>query len=117
MPRTPAVNPTTIADLHAYAQGVIVRARHHAKPVDEVMFIILGAMTCYADPASIKHMATVIWFSSRRTGNPYCVTTHHVGNGTVDKIEIRERTQKGPILHAFDNTDSAASVKAAFRAL
>ena len=38
-------------------------------------------------------------------------------NHQAEKIEIRDRTQTGAVLHAFDDANTAADVEAAFRAL
>jgi hypothetical protein len=38
-------------------------------------------------------------------------------NHEAEKIEIRDRTQTGAVLHSFDDTNTAADIEAAFRAL
>jgi hypothetical protein len=108
-----AVSATNVADLHAYAQGVMSRAAHHAGNVDEIALAPLGAIVWRADPHSIKHLANVLWWVSGVTGQRYACSYNH----QTKEIEIRLGSTHGAALYSFSNTTPIAQVGQVFATL
>ena len=112
--------PITAQDievLHRYASGVMDRADHHAGQVKGIALAILGSIIWRGEPGTIEikqyggGLANVLWVVIN--GRRYAFAYNH----TTAKIEMRDRTQSGPALHAFDNLTPVADVEAVFRAL
>lgn len=108
-----AVSANNIADLHAYAQGVINRATHHARNVDEIALALLGAIVWRADPHSIKHLANALWWNSAATGQRYACSYNH----KAGEIEIRAGSTQGATLHTFSNGTTIAQINQIFGTL
>jgi hypothetical protein len=108
-----AVSATHIADLHAYAQGVIGRATHHAGNVDAIALPLLGAIVWRADPSSIKHLSNVLWWESAATGRRYACSY----NQKAREIEIRAGSTQGAVLHSFSNATPVTRVEQIFGTL
>jgi len=89
--------------LHQYAEGVMSRADHHAGQVKGIALALLGGIIWRGEPGSIEikqyagGLANVLWVNIG--GKRYAFAYNH---GTA-KIEIRDRTQSGTMLHSFDN--------------
>jgi hypothetical protein len=101
-----AVTASNIADLHAYAEGVMDRAAHHASNVDEIALARLGAIVWRAEPHSIKRLTNVLWWESAATGQRYACSYNH----TTQEIELRAGSTHGATLHSFSNATPIASV-------
>jgi Integron cassette protein VCH_CASS1 chain len=112
-----AITATDVEVLHRYAEGVMDRAEHHAGEVKGVALALLGGIIWRGEPGSIEikqyggGLANVLWVTI--AGRRYAFAYNH----KTAKIEIRDRTQTGEALHAFDNETPVANVEAAFRAL
>ncbi|WP_210327381.1 hypothetical protein [Methylocystis sp. H4A] len=112
-----AITAKDVSTLHAYAEGVMGRADHHAGQVKAIALALLGGIIWRADPGSIEikqydgELANVLWLtvSGRRYALAY---NHHTA-----RIEIRDRTQTGTALHSFDNSTPIQDVEAVFRGL
>ncbi len=107
----------TAATLHRYADRVVERSNHHAANVLAVFPALLGYVTTYADPRSIKvremlgETANMGWatFGGRRIAFVY--------SHARERIEARERTLRGAVLQAFDNRTSLQTLQSFFASL
>lgn len=108
-----AVSATNIGDLHAYAQGVMGRAAHHAGNVNKIALALLGAIVWRADPTSIKYLTNVLWWESAATGQRYACSYNH----QTQEIEIRRGSTHGATLHQFSNSTPVAQVEQVFASL
>jgi hypothetical protein len=112
-----AATPKDLEALHAYANGVMDRAWHHAGEVRGVALALLGAVIWRGDPDSIRlrsydgSPANMLWVSIG--GTRYVLAYNH----DTLKIELRDRTQTGPVLHTFDDATATADVYRIFAAL
>jgi hypothetical protein len=108
----------TVTDLQDYFKGVVKRAGHHAKSVDEVIYPTLCFIIAYFDPNSnIKVMvnkgntANVLW--AYINGTKYTFVYEH----TKSVIEIRKDNIKGQVLHSIDNTLTVKDLLKIFNSL
>jgi hypothetical protein len=112
-----AITAEDVSTLHAYAEGVMERADHHAGQVKAIALALLGGIVWKADSGSIEikqydgELANVLWLTVN--GRRYALAYNH----KTGKIEIRDRTQTGPALHSFDNQTPVADVEMIFRGL
>ncbi|MFD1985482.1 hypothetical protein ACFSOZ_23610 [Mesorhizobium newzealandense] len=112
-----AITAKDVEELHTYAEGVMGRADHHASAVKGIALAILGGIIWRGEPDSIRIRsfagtpANMLW--AKIGGNTYVFAFNH----ETEKIEIRDRTQTGAVLHSFDNSTPVADVESAFRAL
>jgi hypothetical protein len=112
-----AITAKDVEELHTYAAGVMGRADHHAGKVKGIALALLGGIIWRGEPDSIRirrfagSPANMLWVNI--AGKTYVFAYNH----EIEKIEIRDRTQTGAVLHAFDDTNTAADIEAAFRAL
>ncbi|NIJ35320.1 hypothetical protein [Sphingomonas oligoaromativorans] len=112
-----AVTAHDVRTLQTYAAGVMGRADHHAGQVKAIALALLGGIIWRAEPGSIDikqydgELANVLWFVVN--GKRYAVAYNH----HTLRIEIRDRTQSGPAIHAFDNQTPVTSVEAIFTTL
>lgn len=112
-----AITAKDVEELHTYAEGVMGRADHHAGQVKGIALALLGGIIWRGEPDSIRirHFsgtpANMLWVTI--SSKVYVFAYNH----ETQKIEIRDRTQNGTVLHSFDDTNSAADIEAAFRAL
>lgn len=111
------ITATDVQTLQAYADGVMGRADHHAGQVKAIALALLGGIIWRAEAGSISikqydgELANVLWLTVG--GKRYALAYNH----KTGKIEIRDRTQSGTALHAFDNQSPVTDVEAAFKAL
>lgn len=113
--------PARVADvdtLQRYISGVMDRAEHHARNVDEICLAVAGALVWRKDPTSdLQVMAqagdlkNVLWVYIG--GNRYAVSYNH----SAGTIEIREGSVQGRALASFTNASTAADVKQFFSSL
>ena len=112
-----AITAKDVEELHTYAEGVMGRADHHAGRVKGISLALLGGIIWRAEPDSIRirrfagGSANMLWV--KIGGNTFVFAYNH----TTEKIEIRDRTQTGSVLHSFDDDTAVADLEAAFRAL
>ncbi|MEG3159458.1 hypothetical protein U1763_02980 [Sphingomonas sp. LB2R24] len=112
-----AITAKDVEELQVYAAGVMDRADHHAGRVKGIALALLGGIIWRGEPGSIRIRrfagapANMLWATI--SGRTYVFAYNH----DSEKIEIRDRTQTGAVLHSFDDGDSAADVEIAFRAL
>jgi hypothetical protein len=112
-----AITAKDVATLHAYVEGVMERAGHHAAQVKAIALALLGGIVWRADPGSIEikqyasGLANVLWLTVN--GRRYALAYNH----ETAKIEIRDRVQIGPALHSFDNQTPVQDVETVFRGL
>ena len=112
-----AITAKDVEELHTYAEGVMNRADHHAGNVKGVALALLGGIVWRGDRDIIRirraagSPANMLWVNIE--GKTYVFAYNH----TTLKIEIRDRTQTGSVLHSFDNNNSVANIEAIFRAL
>jgi hypothetical protein len=111
------ISATDVHTLHAYAEGVMNRADHHAGEVKAIALALLGGIVWRADSGSIeikqydRELANVLWLTVN--GRRYALAYNH----KTEKIEIRDRTQSGAALHSFDNRTPVADIENIFRGL
>lgn len=111
------ISGSDVKVLHAYAEGVMNRADHHAGEVKGIALALLGGIIWRGNPDSIEikqydgDLANVLWveIGSRRYAFAY--------NHDTGEIEIRDRTQSGVALHSFTNKTSVEQVEDVFRSL
>jgi hypothetical protein len=112
-----AITAKDVEELHIYAEGVMGRANHHAGQVKGVALALLGGIIWRGEPDSIRvrrfagSPANMLWV--KIGGNTYVFAYNH----TSEKIEIRDRTQTGAVLHSFDDSTPVTDIESAFRAL
>ena len=112
-----AITAKDVEELHTDAEGVMGRADHHAGKVKGIALALLGGIIWRGDPDSIRirsfagSPANMLWVNIG--GKTYVFAYNH-GD---EKIEIRDRTQTGSVLHSFDDSNSASDIETAFRAL
>jgi hypothetical protein len=102
--------------LKTYFEGVLHRADHHAKEVEEVALSLLGAVIWKSnDEIQVREVkegyGNVLWF--RTENNRYALCYNH----STKKIELRDRSQQGDTLHEFDNSTPNTRVLEIFRGL
>lgn len=112
-----AISGDDVKVLHAYAEGVMNRADHHAGQVKGIALALLGGIIWRGDPGTIEikqydgDLANVLWVEIG--GKRYAFVYNH----KTEEIEIRDKTQSGRALHSFTNETRVADVEAVFRAL
>jgi hypothetical protein len=112
-----AITANDVDVLHRYANGVMGRADHHAGEVKGIALALLGGIIWRGEPGSVEikqyagELANVLWVQIG--GKRYALAYNH----KTKKIEIRDRTTSGAVLHSFDDQTPAPDVEAAFRAL
>lgn len=104
--------------LQTYIRGVMDRAEHHARNVDEVCLTVAGALVWRKDPgtdlqvmAQAGEMKNVLWVHIG--GHRYALSYNH-HSGTID---VREGSIQGKVLACFTNASTTAAVKSFFAAL
>lgn len=111
-----ALTITTLTLLNEYINGVMNRADHHAQNVNEVVLTLAGAVIWRAtQDVEVRtynnETANILWLTVN--GHRYALAfNHQTGN-----IEIRDRNQNGSVLATFNNSNTAADVKAVFATL
>lgn len=112
-----AITAKDVQQLNEYATGVMDRAGHHAGNVKGAALTVLGGIIWRADAGSIKIRqyagtpANMLWI--KVTGKDYAFRYDHASQ----KIEIRDGSQNGSILHSIDDTMSVTAIEAILRAL
>jgi hypothetical protein len=112
-----AITAKDVEELHEYAEGVMGRADHHAGQVKSIALALLGGIIWRGEPDSIRirrfsgSPANMLWVTI--SGRVYVFAYNHA----TQKIEIRDRTQTGAVLHSFDDQTPVTDVEAVFRAL
>ena len=102
--------------LKSYFNGVLGRADHHAKNVEQIALTLMGAViwksTGDIEVREVKDSTgNILWFECSEKRYAFCY------NHSTGKIDLRERTLKGNTIHEFDNSSSAAEVFAIFKDL
>lgn len=111
-----ALTITTLTLLNEYINGVMNRADHHGQNVNEIVLTLAGAVIWRATQdvevrTYNEETANILWLTIN--GHRYAIAyNHQTGN-----IEIRDRNQNGSVLATFNNSTSAANVKAIFAGL
>jgi len=113
--------PVEVADietLRAYLVGVMDRADHHAKRVQDIALALAGAIVWRKDAGQpIEVMAhgeetkNVLWVYIG--GQRYAFSYKH----SPPRIEMREGTTQGPTLHTFDNSTPLSDLREVFESL
>lgn len=103
--------------LQEYVNGVIGRADHHAKNVNEIIYSLVGAIVAYKDKDPLKvltqdgEMKNALWVTINR--KKYALSFNHVSK----EIELRSGTLKGEVIHSFSNSTSNSLVREVFENL
>lgn len=104
--------------LRRYIGGVLGRANHHARNVNEIALALVGAIIWRKDAAAeLKvmtrdgEMTNVLWVSIG--GKRYAFSYNH----DAGAIEMKEGTLKGSVLASFSNATSVTDLKAVFERL
>jgi hypothetical protein len=114
--------PVPVSDLdtlRTYLRGVLGKTKHHAPNVDEIVLALAGGVISRQGSTPLEVRAapsggmglTLTFTSSRR--HRYCLSYNH----TDKRIELREKSFMGPVLHSFANATPVADVAAIFAAL
>jgi len=102
--------------LQVYLRGVMHRTEH-AQTVRGTVLGLAGAVIFKGDPDSLEinarndSLGNVMWF--KINGRRFAIAYNH----STAKIEIRDRSQSGPALHAFDDKTPSAEIAAVFETL
>ena len=113
-----AIQANDFQTLHAYADGVMRRAAHHAGNVGAVALALLGGIIWRAKPGSVEikqydgDLANVLWWESLN-GNKYACVYNHQNQA----VEIRSQSVRGPVLHSFSNSTTVTDVERVFATL
>lgn len=108
---------TDINTLKAYIEGVMARADHHAPTVGAVALALAGAIVWKKDDDPIEvmtrdgDMKNVLWV--KINGNRYAFSFNH----NAQRIELREDSTQGPVLHVFSNSTPVVDVQNIFEGL
>lgn len=108
---------TDVERLQEYVNGVIGRADHHAKSVNEIIYALVGAIVCYKDADPIKvltqdgEMKNALWMTINR--RKYALSFNHLSK----EIELRSGTLKGKVIHSFSNSTPNSEVRQVFESL
>ncbi|NBU96961.1 MAG: hypothetical protein EBS19_01910 [Spirochaetia bacterium] len=103
--------------LKEYFNGVLSRADHHAKGVQEISLALMGAVIWRSEGdievKSVKDggMGNILWFNSE--SGRYAMYYNHA---TIS-IEMRARTMNGDTLHVFNNETPISEVFNVFKDL
>ena len=106
---------TDIDLLKEYISGVMGRADHHAKKVNEISLTLVGAIVWTKDKNPIQvlaregEMKNVLWV--KINGKKYAFSYNH---GTKS-IDMREDTTKGNLIYSFSNTTPISEVRRVFK--
>lgn len=112
--------PQEVTDIDVfrdYLRGVVGRADHHARKINEVSLSVAGGVVWRKDDNPLKvmtregDMKNVLWF--KVDGKRYTISYNH----TTEEIELRVGTTQGQVVASFSNTTSNAQVRAAFDGL
>ena len=103
--------------LKDYFNGVLGRADHHAKGVQEISLALMGAVIWKSEGdievKSVKDggMGNILWFHSSK--NRYAMYYNH----STISIELRDRTMNGDTIHVFNNATPISEVFNVFKGL
>jgi hypothetical protein len=111
MPR-PIIDVDT---LKQYILGVMARAEHHGRRVDEICLAIAGAIIWRANDIEVferqGEMTNVLWMHVGETR--YALSFNH----DTGEIEIRRGTTQGSVLASLSNATPIAEIKRLFNSL
>ena len=109
---------TEISELQNYLNGLVTRADHHAKEVNEIALALVGAVIWRKDPdPPIRLMShhgeakNAFWAQIR--GTRYAFSYNH----ETMAIEMREGSLRGKPLYAFTNATPLSQIKQIFESL
>jgi hypothetical protein len=111
-----AITAKDVEELHAYAEGVMGRADRHAAKMKSIALALPGGIIWRGERDSIRirrfagSPANMLWVTI--SGKTYVFAYDH----ETEKIEIRDHTQTGLVLPAFDDANTAADIESAFQA-
>lgn len=114
MPTGLAINNSLVT----YTRGVFADSYHHAPGITPVLPHILSCLVMHADAGSIavrpsnRGFARECWF--RRNGMRFCLSYVHDHGG---RIELRRRSQQGPVVAVFNGAETWRRVRIVFRAI
>jgi hypothetical protein len=98
--------------LKEYISGVMNRAEHHAKGVDEICLAIAGAIVWKADKIEVLEregsMANALWLHSN--GRRYVLSYDHDSG----EIQIKDKGTQGKVLAKLSNATTISEVKSFF---
>jgi len=103
--------------LKDYFNGVLGRADHHAKGVQEISLALMGAVIWKSEGdievKSVKDggMGNILWFNAE--SGRYAMYYNH----ETISIEMRSRTMNGDTLHVFNNETPISEVFSVFKDL
>jgi hypothetical protein len=104
--------------LKEYLKGVMGRADHHARGVQEIALALAGAIVWRKDDGKdIEVMIqdgdtkNVLWVFIE--GQRYAFSFNH----DAESIEMRQNTTRGAVLHSFSNRTPLSTVLDTFAAL
>lgn len=108
-----ALTINTLNLLNQYINGVMARADHHGKNVNEVVLVLAGAVIWKAtQDVEVRtyndQTANILWVTVG--ANRYALAFNH----ETGLIELRERNQNGDVKATFDNSATAAFIKRVF---
>jgi len=108
--------PVDVAEvdvLQEYLQGVLDRADHHARGVDQIALALVGAVI-WRKSGALKVMAVdgdmknVLWFETDTSR--YALSYNH----REGAIELREKSVRGSVLASFTNKTPLAELRGLF---
>ena len=108
---------TTIQDLKEYFTGVVSRAEHHAKDVEEIIYPLLGMIIAFKDSdTNIEAWGqdgtgNLIWVMIK--GTRYAFRYEH----SPDSIEIHKDTYRGELIEIITNKNTLNELRDIFSKL
>ena len=108
---------TDIDVLRNYLRGVMDRADHHAKNINEVSLSVAGGVVWRKDDDPLEvmtregEMKNVLWF--KVNGKRYALSYNH----DTEKIELRKNTTQGSVVASFSNATPNTQVRTIFGGL
>lgn len=112
--------PTQVTDIELlkdYISGVMGRADHHAKGVNEIALALVGAIVWKKDNEPIEvyaregQMKNVLWV--RIGGVKYALSYNHKS----EAIDMRKDTTKGILIASFSNDTPVSEIRQVFENL
>ena len=108
---------TDIDVLRDYLKGVVGRADHHARGINEVVLAVAGGVVWRKDDGPLEvrtrkgEMGNVLWFTVDR--ERYALSYNH----KTEEIELKTGSTQGKVAASFSNITSNADVRAVFDGL
>jgi hypothetical protein len=113
--------PTDVEDvnmLQRYFKGIMTRSEHHAKSINVVILVLIGAVVWRKDANTVLkirakdgELKNVLWVNI--SGTQYAFSYNH----DTGQIDLRQNNTHGNTIRSFDNTTTAEEIKDFFETM